>query len=181
MMALWGILTAAGGAFLFLWYRTVVSLPVKRQPYFVQNPAFKWGGPAASLAVFLAGLTLTAAASLPAAAIAAAACLLAGFAVIRFDRYSASMRILFSRYNDLRLQNPDLETAEVLFHLARRRYPQWSHDRLVELVAGKDIENLILLMILNENQVNPLMDWELYRSLKFKAAQIVRTGKSEEK
>jgi hypothetical protein len=177
MIILLGLMTVAGGAFLFLWYRAVVSLPSKRQPLFIRNRAFKWGVPAASLAVFFAGLAITGVESLPAAGIAAAICVLAGCLVIRFDHYSADIKILFSRYGELKMQNPDLHPAEVLFSLASWRYPQWSHDRLVELVAGKDIEDLILLMIVNENQINPLQDWELYRKLKMTAAEIVRPGK----
>jgi len=46
----------------------------------------------------------------------------------------------------------------------------------VELVAGKDIENLMLLMLINENKVNPISDWELYRSSKAKAARVASAG-----
>ncbi len=174
MLILLGLMTASGGAFLFLWYRTVVCLPLKRQPFFVRTILFQRCAPALSLAVFGAGLTLIGSENLPAAGTTAALCLLAGYLILRFDRYSATMRIICSRYTELRERNPELEQMELLFHLARWRYPQWSHDRLVELVAGKDFENLLLLMIVQENEVNPLQDWELFRQLKSKVARIVQ-------
>jgi len=170
-------MTAGGGAFLFLWYRTVASLSLKRQPLFVRTLPFQWLAPAVSLAVFAAGLALIGSESLPAAGITAALCLLGGYLILRFDPYSGAMRIIYSRYAELKEQNPDLEPTELLFYLARWRYPEWSHDRIVELVAGKDFANLLLLMIIHENQVNPLQDWELYRQLKSKVAQIVQPGK----
>jgi hypothetical protein len=74
----------------------------------------------------------------------------------------------------VRRANPDMEEIEVLFQTAAWRYPKWSHDRLVELVAGKTIEDLILLMILSEYDINPISDWELYRNLKAKAAKIAQ-------
>jgi hypothetical protein len=94
-----------------------------------------------------------------------------------FDRYSAEMRIIRDRYREIRRANPGLADGEALFQTAFWRYPGWSQDRLVELVAGKDIESLTLLIILNEHGINPIADWELYRSLKSKAARIVRPGK----
>ncbi len=71
-----------------------------------------------------------------------------------------------------------MDESEVLYHTARWRYPAWQHDRLVELVAGKDIESLILLMMISENKINPISDWELYRSLKAAAARITHPNKS---
>jgi hypothetical protein len=97
--------------------------------------------------------------------------------IVKFDRYSADMRIIHDYYRNVRTANPGLEENELLFITAMWRYPQWSHDRIVELVAGKDIENLLLLMLISENKINPLTDWELYRSLKTKAAGLVTEAK----
>jgi hypothetical protein len=81
--------------------------------------------------------------------------------------------MICNHYSRLRQANPDLEEAEVLFRTAQWRYPEWSHDRLVEMTAGKDIGSLILLMLVSEHDINPIQDWELYRSLKTKVADIV--------
>ncbi len=172
-----GIMTAAGGLFLFLWYRTLAGLPARQQPQFVRPWIFKWGVPSVSLLVFVAGLLIqwevsTVEALTVLSVSAAAACL-----IIRFDRYSANMRIIRDRYRKVRAANPGMEDAKVLYQTAAWRYPDWTHDRLVELVAGKNLEELMLLMIINDFEINPISDWELYRSLKAKCSRIVQDGK----
>jgi hypothetical protein len=174
MPSILGIMTAAGGLFLFLWYRTIAGLPAKQRPPFLRPALFKWGIPAVSLLVFASGIVLMASVSLALAAGAAGVSGLLAFLIIRFDRYSASMRLIHDRYCRVRRSNPGMEEIEALFQTAAWRYPDWSHDRLVELVAGKNVEDLLLLMILNDYGINPLTDWDLYRTLKDKAARIVR-------
>jgi hypothetical protein len=177
MLILLGSMTAAGGLFLFLWYRTVVSLPVGRQPRFIHSGTFKWGIPAASLVVFSAGLFLLGAISLWMAAAALGIGSLVFFLWLKFDRYTAEMRLIHDHYRRLRDANPGMEELEVLFLTAQWRHPDWAHDRILELVAGRDIENLMLLMLLSENKIDPLSDWELYRSLKARAARLAAGGK----
>ena len=173
MMILLGLMTAAGGLFLFLWYRTVVNLPRKQQPQFILPAAFRWGVPAISLILFLAGTSLIASINPMAALMTAAGSFLLSYLTIKFDRYSANARMIFGHYSRLRQANPGMEEAEVLFRTAHWRYPDWSHDRLVEMTAGKDIGSLVLLMLISEYEINPIQDWELYRSLKTKVAGIV--------
>ncbi len=175
MMIFLGLMTAAGGLFLFLWYRTVVSLPVHQQPAFVRPTLFKWGVPAVSLVMFLAGIYALIGVSSGVAAATLMVSAALAFLVIKFDRYSADMRLIHYHFLGVRRANPGMEETEALYHTARWRYPEWSHDRVVELVAGKNIQNLILLMIIRENNVNPIQDWELYRSLKAKAEHIIGT------
>jgi hypothetical protein len=177
MLSFLGIMTAAGGLFLFLWYRTIAGLPIKQQPLFIRPALFKWGVPAISLLVFASGILLMTAVNPILAVSAAAVSGLLAFLIIRFDRYSANMRLIHDHYCRVRRANPDMEEIEVLFQTAAWRYPKWSHDRLVELVAGKSVEDLLLLMILNEYGINPISDWELYRTLKAKAAQIAQAGR----
>jgi hypothetical protein len=177
MFGLLGIMTVAGGLFLFLWYRTVAGLPVKQRPQFSRPLVFKWGVPAVSISVFAAGIYLLAEVGWSQAAIAAGAAALVTFLIIRFDRYSATMRLIHDHYRKVRRANPDMEEIEALFQTAAWRYPKWSHDRLLELVAGKTIEELVLVVVLNEYEINPISDWELYRTLKAKAALIVHPGR----
>jgi len=177
MLIALGIMTAAAGVFLFLWYRTIVSLPLKRRPPFIRSGLIKWGMPCLSLVLFVLGVYLVAAVSFLWAILAFALSALFTFLVLKFDRYSADARVIFDRYLRIRESNPGLTEDEVLYFTAEWRYPQWSSNRLVELVAGKDIEGLILLMLTNEHGINPLSDWELFRDLKAKIARMVRTGK----
>src|SRR5512135_2746655 len=98
MMIFLGSVIAAAGTFVFLWYRTVVGLPLKRQPLFIRASIFKWGVPAVALTLFVAGILLLAsvssAAALGAVVVSAVLCSL----VIRFDRYSADMRLIRDHY-----------------------------------------------------------------------------------
>jgi hypothetical protein len=177
MELLSGILTTAAGLFLLLWYRTLAALPVRLQPSMVRVAAFKWGVPAAGLVVFAAGLLLLANIRMWAALAALGISGLLGFILLKFDRYSAHMRIIHDHYLKLRDANPDMPEIEALFRTAGWRYPAWSHDRVLELVAGKDIEALILLIVVNENKINPISDWELYRSLKAKARRVAHPNR----
>jgi hypothetical protein len=176
MLTFLGVMTTAGGLFLLLWYRTVVALPVKRQPLFIHPVLFKWGIPTLSVAIFAAGGYLLSTISHGLAGAVFAAALLLFVLVAKFDRYSAEMRIIHDHYRDVREANSGLEEVEVLFITAKWRYPQWSHDRIAELVAGKNIERLILLMLINENKIDPISDWELYRSVKVRVARLVGAG-----
>jgi hypothetical protein len=96
------------------------------------------------------------------------------FLVIKFDRYSAEMRLIYDHFLEIRREHPSADAMEALFQTARWRYPQWSQDRLVELIAGKDIRAVILLMVVSENGVNPISDWALYQSLRKKAERMIR-------
>ncbi len=172
MLAALGLLIVSGSLFLFLWYRTVVGLPVRRRPGFVYVPMFKWGVPSLSMIIFAAGVFLLSRAGLWAAVGALVGSALILLLVVRFDRYSATARIICDRFRYIRQDNPAMEELEVLFRTAQWRYPHWTHDRILELVAGKDIGGLILLVLVTENKINPVDDWELYRRLKSKVARI---------
>ncbi len=177
MFMMLGAMTATGGLFLFLWYRTVVSLPVRQQPLFIHPKAFKWGVPLISLLLLATGLFLLSAVDLWLGAACAGIAALLVFLVWKFDRYSADIKVIHDHYLRIRDAHPVMGDIEVLFYTAQWRYPDWTHDRLVELTAGKDIQSLILLMLIRENKINPISDWELYRSLKEKIARIARSGK----
>ena len=58
MLVALGAMTLAAGLFLFLWYRTVVGLPVRRQPLFIHSAGFKWGMLLAAAVVLVLGIVL---------------------------------------------------------------------------------------------------------------------------
>ncbi len=177
MLSILGVMSAAGGLFLFLWYRTLAGLPGKQRPQFVRPAIFKWGVPIVSILVFGAGVIILWGVSSAQAGIALLVAAVAAFLIIRFDRYSANMRLICDRYHRVRRADPALEETQALFQTAAWRYPKWPHDRLVELVAGKSLEELVLLMVINDFDINPLDDWELYRTLKAKCSKVVRSAK----
>ncbi len=125
-----------------------------------------------SLMLFTSGLYQLAVINIRLVPAALAAAALLSWLFIKFDRYSAEMRIIHDRYRRIRSANPGVEEIEVLFRTAQWRYPQWPEERILEFVAGKDIRNLILLMLLDENGIDPISDWELYRSMKTRVARI---------
>ncbi len=177
MLIIAGALSTAVGLFLFLWCRTLAGLPQKLQPRFVRFGLFKWGVPSAGATVFAAGLFLLAQAGPAPVSVGAVLSVLAALALVRFDRYSATMRIIHDHYVRIRRVHGGMTEPEALFLTARWRYPDWSEDRVLELIAGKNIESVILLMIIQENGIHPISDWELYRSLRAKAARIVRAAR----
>ena len=172
MLAFSGVLAVAGGLLVFAWYRTVAALPASRRPSFIRGAFCKWALPVLGLAGFAAGLLLLRTVDVRLALGVAGAAILLLVLVIKFDRYSATARLINDRYQTLRLDRPDLDHAEALFQTARWRYPHWSEERVLQFIAGKDIAELILLIVISENGINPLADWELYRSVKRKVSCI---------
>ena len=170
MQILFGAAVTAGGLFLFLWYRTLVALPQRKRPGFSVLALFKWGLPTLSVVVFAGGLWLLARTAPVAAVTATLLAVLLGGALLRFDRYSATMRIIHDSYRGIR-EAPGMSEPDALFLTARRRYPDWSGDRVLELVAAKDVESVILLMVIQENGIHPIADWDLYRSLRSSGAE----------
>src|SRR5213593_3211385 len=115
MFTILGAMTAAGGLFLILWYRTVVSLPVQQQPLFIHSAAFKWGIPLLALLLFLTGIFLLAAINPWLALAGAGIAFLVGAILLKFDRYTADIRVIYDYYRKIRDANPAMEDSEVLF------------------------------------------------------------------
>ena len=175
------LLLGTVGVFALLWYRTLLRLPARRRPQFFSHPMFRYGVPAASAILLSFSLYIIARKSITIAIVCAVTAATAALLIAGFDRCSAEMRIIYDQYRKIRYANRAMGEFEVLYRTAAWRYPSWSEDRLVELVAGKDIQGLMVLMMIQENQINPLSDWELYRRLKSQAARIVaqRRGAQE--
>lgn len=162
---------------LFVWYRGVVGLPVRRIPGFARARTFKWGVPALSLLFLVSGLGLLYTSNIVLCLSVLGISSALGTILLRFDKYTAEMKVIYYDYRQIGAANPWMEEAEVLFRTAERRYPGWSEDRLLELAAGKNIESLMLLMMVQENDINPIADWELYRTLKRRAAGVPRSNR----
>lgn len=163
----------ACGVFLALWYRTVFWLPARRRPSFANLGLVRWGIPTISIVFTASGIVVLYRASVALLITITMVIILLAFLILKFDRYTATATELYDVYRKIRLANPSMEELEVLYHMAEHRYPRWPQDRILELVAGKDIENLILVTLVQENDINPLADWELYRFLKKKVSRVV--------
>src|SRR5512137_998128 len=105
MMMIPGLLMVGAATFLFLWYRTLAGLPLKRQPLYIRPAIFKWGVPAVALILFVEGVVLLIKVSPEAAVAAVAVSAVMCALVIRFDRYSAEMRLIYDKYLSIRRAN----------------------------------------------------------------------------
>ena len=106
-----GIISAGAGVFLLLWYRTVVMLPVARQPHIIHRRMFRLGVPALGGSLCCCGFALISISSLVLAATTCFAGLVFAFLVIRFDRYTASMRMIYGQYGNIRTENPEMQAG----------------------------------------------------------------------
>ena len=144
----------------------MLGLPLSRRPGFTHHHWFRWGIPPCVLILVAFGVYLIGKTNLAVSVVYTAALVGIGWLTIRFDRYSAEAREIYDHYRRIRSANPSMEELDVLYRAAEWRYPEWPHDRLVELVAGKNVEDLILLMLVQENGIHPISDWHLYRHLR---------------
>jgi len=92
-----------------------------------------------------------------------------GWLVLQQDQYSAMMRILYDDYLTLKKQNPTSGEFDLLFSIVKSRYPRWTEDRKMEICVGKDIQQLVLLLVILEYEIHPINDMPLYERLKNKA------------
>jgi hypothetical protein len=172
MFILLAVLVGITGLFATLWYRTLVGLPASRRPRYSSHRLFKWGVPLGAVSFLMLSFYIIGKKSITALIVFVVGSAVSAACVLRFDRYSAEMRLIYDKYRNISAANPAMEEIEVLFHTAEWRYPAWNQDRLLELVAGKDVEALMVLMMMHENGINPLSDWHLYRRLRARAAGI---------
>jgi len=82
------------------------------------------------------------------------------------------MRVIYDDYVDLKRQNPGGSEFDLLFSIVKFRYPRWSEDRKMEICAGKDIKQLVLLLVILEYEIHPLNDMSLYERLKARAENL---------
>jgi hypothetical protein len=95
-----------------------------------------------------------------------------GWLVLEQDQYAAMMRILYHDYLTLKEQNPGSNEFDLLFSIVKSHYPRWSEDRKMEICVGKDIKQLVLLLVILEYEIHPINDMPLYERLKIKAQAL---------
>ena len=74
--------------------------------------------------------------------------LILGFLLFRHDPYSAMARILFDDYLALKKENPGSNEFDLFYSIVKSRRPRWNEDRIMEFCAGKDIRQLVLLLLI---------------------------------
>jgi hypothetical protein len=167
-MTLLAILCGALGGFLVAWPLSIRRLSMAQRPRFSRGPWFRWGVLGLGALLFLLGFGAAVSRSLGWGAIAAGVTLALGFVLFRHDSYAAMARILFDDYRDLRRENPQASDFDLFYSIVKCRRPRWSEDRIMEFCAGKEIQQLVLLLIISEYEIHPLNDMQLYERLKKK-------------
>jgi hypothetical protein len=167
-MTLLAILSGMLGGFLVAWPLSIRRLSVAQRPMFSRAPWFAWGVPGLGVVLFATGFGL-ALREHPAAGISAlAVTLMLGFLLLRHDPYSAMARILFDDYLALKKENPGSNDFDLFYSIVKSRRPRWNEDRIMEFCAGKDVKQLVLLLLITEYEIHPLNDMSLYEALKRK-------------
>ena len=167
-MTLLAILSGVLGGFLIAWPLSIRRLSMAQRPPFSKAAWFAWGVPGLGIALFVAGFG-AAFREHPASAISAlAVMLMLGFLLFRHDPYSAMARILFDDYLALKKENPGSNDFDLFYSIVKSRRPRWNEDRIMEFCAGKDIKQLVLLLLITEYEIHPLNDMRLYEALKGK-------------
>jgi hypothetical protein len=166
------ILLAVLGCFLIVWSVSLRRLSAAQRPRFSRRPIFLWGVPALGASLALVGFTLALQRSLFWTGLSLALSLVLGWLILYNDQYSAMMRILYDDYLTLKRQNPGSSEFDLLFSIVKSRYPRWSEDRKMEICVGKDIKQLVLLLVVIEHEIHPLNDMTLYERLKTKAETL---------
>ncbi|MGH9425536.1 MAG: hypothetical protein ACRD2L_04415, partial [Terriglobia bacterium] len=82
--------------------------------------------------------------------------------------YSAMARILFDDYLALKKENPGSNDFDLFYSIVKSHRPRWNEDRIMEFCAGKDVKQLVLLLLITEYEIHPLNDMRLYEALKGK-------------
>jgi hypothetical protein len=137
-----------------------------QRPAFSRAPWFSLGVPLLGLLVFFLGFGLAIHRSWLWGGVSVAITLALGALLLRHDQYSAGARILFDDYLRLKKENPTSSDFDLLYSIVKVRRPHWKEDRVMELCAGKDIRQLVLLLLVIEYDVHPLNDMRLYERLK---------------
>ena len=171
-MVFWQILAGILGCFLLVWSINLRRMSVAQRPRFSRWPSFRFSAPLLGGGLGLAGFGLAIQRSPLWGGLSCAISLILCWLLLKHDQYSAVIRILYDDYLTLKKQNPPSKEFDLLFSIVKSRYPRWSEDRMMEICAGKDIRQLVLLLLVIEYEIHPLNDMSLYERLKTEAEAL---------
>jgi hypothetical protein len=157
---------AAFGILICVWTITLSRLPVAQRPRFSWSLWSRVGVPLLGGALTTVGSILALRQNPWEGGLGLAAALLLAWLLLRHDQPSAMIRILFEDYLNLKRENPQVAELDLLYSLVKCRRPHWTEDRILEVCVGKDIKQLVLLLLIIEFDIHPLNDMRLYERLK---------------
>ena len=171
-MTLLAILSGVLGGFLVAWPLSIRRLSVAQRPLFSKAAWFAWGVPSLGIVLYVAGFGVVLREHPALGTPALAVTLMLGFLLFRHDPYSAMARILFDDYLALRKENPGSNDFDLFYSIVKSHRPRWNEDRIMEFCAGKDVKQLVLLLLITEYEIHPLNDMRLYEALKGKVETL---------
>jgi|SRR5262245_28618798 len=160
------ILSGVLGGFLVVWPLSIRRLSVAQRPRFSRSVLFTLGVPGLGMVLGFAGFGVALRQNLGWGIFALAVILVLGVLLLRHDPYSATARILFDDYLTLKKKNPGSSDFDVFYSIVKSRRPRWNEDRIMEFCVGKDLKQLVLLLLITEYEIHPLDDMQLYETLK---------------
>ena len=166
------IMAGFTGAFLFVWSLSLRRLSKAQRPRFVRSAWFRRGIPLAGTALVTSGFLLAVRQNIWLGGMMVIVCFVVSTLLVRYDQYSAMTRVLYSDYLNLKKENPQATEYDLLYSIVKSRKPRWSEDRIVEVCAGKDIRQLVLLLLVLEFEIHPLHDMHLYEHLKGRVEEL---------
>ena len=163
---------AVFGILICVWTITLARLPVAQRPRFSWSLWFRIGFPLLGGALTTVGSILAMRQDLWKGGLGVVVALLLSWLLLRHDKSTAMIRLLFEDYFNLKKENPQVAELDLLYSLVKCRRPQWSEDRILEACVGKDIKQLVLLLMIIEFNIHPLNDMRLYEKLKQRVERL---------
>ena len=179
-MTLLAILSGVLGGFLVAWPLSIRRLSMAQRPLFSKAAWFAWGVPGLGIVLFAAGFGLVLREHPVWGMTALTVILMLGFLLFRHDPYSAMARILFDDYLALKKENPGSSDFDLFYSIVKSRRPRWNEDRIMEFCSGKDVKQLVLLLLITEYEIHPLNDMRLYEVLKGKVETLAPRAQGNE-
>jgi hypothetical protein len=165
-MILFDVLLGASGILIWIWTVTLRRLSVAQRPRFTRQLWFRLGVPLLGGFLAAAGFALAFSHSVWWTGLSMVAIALLAVLLLKHNPYSTMIRILYDGHISLKKENPQASEFDLLYSLVKSRWPKWSEDRIMEMCVGKDIKQLVLLLLVVEFEVHPLQDMELYQCMK---------------
>lgn len=176
MMTFLSIFVGSAGAYLLVWAFNIRRAANAQRPRISSTMGFRWGIPTLGFSFLLIGFGSALSKSLFWGTLGLTLVLGLGALVIFHDQYSATINILFDDFLRLKRENSEASDFDLLYSIVKSRKPFWTEDRVVEMCVGKDIKQLVLLLLLVEYQIHPLNDMALYERLKRKVEESAPKG-----
>jgi hypothetical protein len=161
------------GIILLVWMASIRRMPLAQRPVFSATQSFRWVVPFFGLLLSLGGFGLAFQRSLVWGSVSLTGSLIVSGILLGHDQYSAMVKILYEDYLTLKRENPQAAEFDLLYSIVKSHNPRWLEDRIMEVCVGKDIKQLILLLLVIEYQIHPLNDMRLYERLKRKVQALV--------